>query len=122
MGQRSVMDMANQVSGLISHRLQIRGSLENQMRRSKRFLPRRVYSAGQNLVDALQMAGHPKFIARMDQAALAGNYGTMVRHLAPIGRAERRRNFLLDFAARVAFTLLLVGGLWLTAVYLAQYR
>ena len=122
MSRTTITQMADRVSGLMAERLKIKGSLEVQVKRARRVLPRDVLAAGEALVEAVQLSANPKLIARIDDEAVAVAYDILLRHLNSIGRAERRKGALLDLAARIVFALLVVGGLWLAAIYWVGMR
>ncbi len=117
MSRTTITQMADRVSALMAERLKIKGSLEAQVARAKRRLPRDVFAAGEAMVEAVKLSSNPKFLPRIDEEAVAIAYDILVRHLNGVGRGERRKGLALDIAARVAFALLVVGGLWLAALY-----
>lgn len=117
MSRTTITQMADRVSGLMAERLKIKGTLEEQVKRAKRQLPREVFAAGEALVEAVQLSSNPKFLPRIDLEAVAVAYDILVKHLNGVNRAERRKGMLLDMAARIAFALLVVGVLWVVALY-----
>lgn len=117
MGKTTITQMADRVSELIALRLRIKGRLEVQVPRTRRLLPKAVFAAAEAMVEAQEMARNPKFIARIDEEAVATAYDILVRHLNGVDRGARIKGLLLDIAARIAFALLVVGLLWLAALY-----
>ncbi|MCW1918620.1 hypothetical protein NX862_07635 [Rhodobacter sp. KR11] len=117
MSRTTITQMADRVSGLMAERLKIKGPLEVQVTRARRRLPREVFAAAEALAEAVKLSANPKFMARIDDEAVAISYDILVRHLNGVGRSARRKGMLLDVAARIAFALLVVGGLWLAAIY-----
>lgn len=117
MSRITITQMADRVSALLAERLRVKGPLEAQLRRARRQLPKPVRAAGEAMVEAVKLSAHPKFAPRIDDEAVAIAYDLLVRHLNGIGRAERRKGLVLDIAARIAFALLVVAGLWLAALW-----
>jgi hypothetical protein len=117
MSRTTITQMADRVSGLLAERLKIKGPFEDQVKRAKRRLPREVFAAAEALVEAEKLSANPKFMARIDLEAVAIAYDILVRHLNGIGRSERRKGMALDIAARIAFAFLVVGALWIAALY-----
>lgn len=111
MSRVSIQQMADRVSALIETRMRVSGaSLEVRLKRTGNRLPRKVRDAVGALIQASEMAQNPKLLMQIDHEAVAIAYDIAVRHLNGIGRAERRRGVILDFGARVAFGLLILGA------------
>lgn len=111
MSRISIQQMVDRVSSLIETRMKVTGaSLEVKLKRTGHRLPRKVREAVAALVQASEMAENPKLLMQIDPEALAIAYDIAVRHLNGIGRAERRRGYLLDAGARIAFGLLVLGA------------
>lgn len=106
----TITQMADRVSSLMEERLGARGrDLDEKVRRAGRRLPRRVRLAARSLADAALMAQNPKLLIRVDEADVAAQYDICLRHLGPLNRAERRKGYLMNLAASVAFSVLMVG-------------
>lgn len=116
MSRTTITQMADRVSALFQERLKVAGTLEAQVARARKRLPKPVFAAGEALAEAVKLSSNPKFLPRIDEEAVAIAYDTLVRHLNGIGRSERRKGMVLDIAARIAFALLVVGALWLAAL------
>lgn len=106
----TITQMADRVSSLLEERLGARGrGLDEKVQRAGRRLPRRVRVAAAALAEAAEMAQNPRLLVRVDETAVATNYDICLRHLGRLNRAERRHGALLNFAASVAFAVLVVG-------------
>lgn len=111
MSVATIRQMADRVSGLMDERLGIKGrDLREKLKRGGGRLPRRVRTAASVLAEAAEMALTPKLQVRVDEAKVAEAYDICVRHLSPIGRADRRRGMLSSIGASIAFSLLVVGA------------
>lgn len=109
-----IQQMADRVAGLMEERLQVPGrGLTEKLRHGGHRLPRKVRAAATELAEAAVAAQNPKFLMRIDQEKVARAYDLCVHHLGRLNAAERRIGAIVDFTARVAFSLLVVAaGLW----------
>ncbi|MCV2868371.1 hypothetical protein OEW28_06985 [Defluviimonas sp. WL0002] len=118
----SVQQMADRVAELMSNRLGIRGrTLADKLRRGGRRLPRRVRKQAEYLSRAVDEAANPALLARMDQERVAAAFDACLRHLQPIGAGQRWYNRLMDFAAQLAFVILVTGLLVLATLVWRGY-
>lgn len=106
----TITQMADRVSSLLEERLGTRGrTLSDKLRKAGRRLPRRVRAAAAALAEAREMAQNPKLLVQLDEAQVAQNYDIVLRHLGGVNRRALRRGAILNFAASVAFSILVVG-------------
>lgn len=106
----TIQQMADRVAQLLEDRLSIRGKgLAEKLHKAGRRLPRKVRAAGAILAEGAVTAQNPKLYLQLDHEALARAYDVCVRHLGPINAGDRRRGLLLNFAASVAFSTLVVA-------------
>ena len=109
---RHVQDRIAAVQALLSERLGLRGpTLERQVRRAGRLLPRRQRRAAQTLLGAQDWVRHPRLARLLDRRAVDAALADMHRYLARIDPHERRKTAFLRLAGGVVFNLLLFGGL-----------
>jgi hypothetical protein len=107
-----IQQMADRVAGLMEQRMKVSGSgLDEKLRRGGKRLPRNVREAAQMVADASMLSQNPKLLMRIDQEAVAKAYDTAVRYLTKLDAKDRRIGAILDFAASVAFSLLVVAAL-----------
>lgn len=107
----TIHQMADRISGLLEERLGATGKdLPSKLRKCKRRLPRKVAAAAQALADAAQQANNPKLLVQIDQAAVAQNYDTCVRHLSALRAGGRATGTLINVAATVVAGLLILGA------------
>lgn len=107
----TITQMADRVASLMEARLGARGrGLDEKVKRAGRRLPRKVRTAATALADAALMAQNPKLLIRVDEGDVAANYDICVRHLGGLNLAQRRKGALLNLAASVAFSVLVVGA------------
>lgn len=111
-----IQQMADRVAGLMEERLQISGAgLQEKLRKGSGRLPRKIGAAAAVLAEAAVMAQNPKLLLQVDQEAVAKAYDICVRYLGKLNLKARRTGTILDFAASVAFSLL-VSALILLAI------
>ncbi len=114
----TVQQMADRVAQLMEERLRVKGpTLEDQVRRAGRRLPRKVRDAAAALASAVVMIRSPKLMAQVDDETVAHAYDICVRHLKTLNPSAARRGLLLDMAARIAFALLAVAALTIGFLY-----
>ncbi len=100
---------AEQVASLMEAHLGTRGTqLTSAVKKAGRQLPRAQRAQAQVLIEALDLAAHPKLMRRIDTAAVDTAYTGLVGYLEAIDLAEARKTRRLNIAAGVAFNLLLV--------------
>lgn len=109
MGVVTITQMADRVSALMEERLGARGrSLDDKLKSAGRKLPRKVRDAAEGLAAAVEKAQNPKLLAQLDEELVAEAYDLCIRHLGRIGRGERRKGVLMNIAASVAFSVIVV--------------
>ena len=118
MSKITIQQMADRVSALIEQRLRVTGpTLEARLAKAGNRLPREVRAAGDALVAATQMAQSPKLLVQVDDEAVATAYDICLKYLNTVNLSARRKGFVLDAGARIAFALLVVGVLLVTVLY-----
>jgi hypothetical protein len=85
-----------------------RQPLAKMLSRAERRLSKRMQGKIKTLIDAQQLAGHPKLARQLDSAAVSTAYADVTTHLKKIDVADRRRGKILGLAGVVVFNLLLV--------------
>lgn len=115
-----IRDMADEVARLMADRFggvrrAERPSLMAMLRRRGAALPRRLRKVALRLAEADQLTAQPKVARQMDLVAISRAHAALVAHLEPLGQLSRWRNRTVNFAASVAFGLLVLGAVivWL---------
>lgn len=117
MEQRKLSREIDDLRRLMAERLGVRGpTLEAQLRRAGRLLPRRLRRAGRTLVSAEQVLAHPKLSRRipMVEASLAAR--DLREYLESKSAADRRIGSALGFLGTLSFNLLAVVALVMAVV------
>jgi hypothetical protein len=118
MGAVSIQQMADRVADLLQTRLRIRGNgLAEKLKRGGRVLPRTVRKAASALAQAADQAENPRLMMQLDLEKVAADYDLCLKHLNGIGARDRRIGMVLDFGARLALIVLVVGALLLAVLY-----
>ncbi len=118
MSLATVRQMADRVDQLLEERLHLKGgTLDSKLRRAGRRLPRPVRDAGAALATAVMMMQSPKLMRQVDDATVAVAYDICVRHLTAISPAAARNGLILNIAASIAFSLLVVAVLLVGVLY-----
>ena len=106
----SVQQMADRVAELMESRLGVNGTgLAEKLRRGQRFLPAKVVTAAQLLVQNEELSRNPRLMTQVDPAQTALAYDVCVRHLKPLGRGARQKAILWSLAGAVASIVLVVA-------------
>jgi hypothetical protein len=114
----TVQQMADRVDQLLEERLRLKGgTLDSKLRRAGRRLPRAVRDAGAALSTAVMMMQSPKLMHQVDDATVAVAYDICVRHLTAINPGAARNGMILNIAASIAFSLLVVAVLLVSFLY-----
>jgi len=93
-------------------KLGLRGTtLERQVRRAGRLLPRRQRRAAQALLGAQDWMGHPRLARLLDRRAVDAALADMNRHLDRIDPHERRKTAILRLLAGIVLNLMIFGAL-----------
>ncbi len=118
MSLATVKQMADRVDQLLEERLHLKGgTLDDKLRRAGRRLPRPVRDAGAALATAVMMMQSPKLMRQVDDATVAVAYDICVRHLTAISPSAARVGLILNIAASIAFSLLVVAVLLVGVLY-----
>ncbi len=113
MAGQTVQQMAEEVAALLHQRLGLRGAgLGAKLRSGGRLLPRRVRVAAQQLQAAAELAEHPKLALRVDHKAATAAHRICVQHLGGIDHKYQRTSRRVGLAGSIAFSLLVVAGLF----------
>lgn len=107
MGEVTIRQMADRVSALLHERLGLRGAtLQEQLRKGGRRLPRRVRDAAEGLAAAAVKAENPKLLAQIDESLVAEAYDVCMRHLRRL--KHRNGHPLVRALTSAALSVLLV--------------
>lgn len=114
----TTQQMVDRVAALLEQKLRVRGAtLADKVRKAGRRLPKKVRVAAEALAQAGQMAGNPRLMYQIDPAVVAEAYDICVRHLGGVDLADRRRGMLVGIAGSIAFSLLVVVGLFVAVLW-----
>ncbi len=114
----TVQQMASRVDALLEERLRLKGgTLDDKLRRAGRRLPRTVRDAGAALATAVTMMQSPKLMHQVDDHTVAVAYDICVRHLTTVNPGAARNGVILNIAASIAFSLLVVTVLLVSFLY-----
>ena len=84
------------------------GTFAAALKRAGRRLPRRARTAGQEVLAAQQLAGHPKLRQQLDWAKVNKAIDRIMAAAGSVDRAEQRKGRLIGVAASLAFNLILL--------------
>lgn len=88
-------------------------NFRHAVKRAGRMLPRRLRKQAQMLIEAEDMASHPKLARRIDTSHVAAALRDMNAYLDAQNLAEKRKTRVLGIVAGLAFNLLIFGVLLL---------
>lgn len=100
-----------EVRQLMDERLRLHGrSLEAQVRKAGRIVPRGLRREAQYLVHVEMLAQNPKLLRMIDPVKAARAHAALVAWLSGISRNEIVKTRLTSIGAVIALNLLLIGG------------
>jgi hypothetical protein len=112
MTPQRITDATTRVKDLMQARLGLSAAtLDDQLCKAGRSLPRRVRRAGAYLVQAEAMSGQPRLFRQIDAARLDRAERICRTYLQGIDPAERKKDKVLRLLAVVAFNFLLLAAL-----------
>ncbi|MGR3454373.1 hypothetical protein [Pseudooceanicola sp.] len=115
-----ISDEARQLEELLDRGFGTGGQgLATALRKAGRRLPRRIRRAGQAVVQAEMMAGHPKLVRQIDRRRLGQEAARLRSYLEEIDPKARRIDMALTILRSLALNALLLGALLLA---LAHWR
>lgn len=106
-----ITSRTEEVRRLLHERLRIGGrSLDAQLPRARRVLPRAVMREARYLAQAAALAGNPKLLRMIDDTKLARAHVIVVDHLKTIDPGYQRRTRILNTTGIIALNLLIIGS------------
>lgn len=118
MAAGTIQQMADRVAALMDEKLHIRGAtLADRLRRGAGKLPKAIRAEARFLETAAAQAQNPKLLVQIDQGRVAMAHDACVRFLTGVDRKARRRAMLAGMASSIAFSLFVVGVLFLAVLY-----
>ena len=108
----SLQEMAEDVRAGLESKLRVRGrSLQAQIRKAGRLLPRHVRRDATYLAQGAELATNPKLAKMVDMAKARQAHRKVLAYLDTVDIAAQRRDAALQLAASIAFALLVTAGL-----------
>ena len=110
--------MVDEIRETMKIRLRVRGrTLDAQIRKAGRLLPRRVRYDATYLAQGVALAENPKLAKLIDMTKAQQAHRSVMAHLESVDVAARRRNAALNLIASIAFALLTTGALLLIVLW-----
>ncbi len=114
----TTQQMADRVAALMEERLGVKGkTLADKLRKAGRRLPAAVRAEARFLDTAAAQAQNPKLLMQLDEARVAQAYDTCIRFLNAVDTSARRRALVMGILTSMAFSLFVVGLLFLAVLY-----
>ncbi|MGJ8623235.1 MAG: hypothetical protein ACSHW1_10675 [Yoonia sp.] len=102
--------MVQEVRRALATQLRVRGAtLDAQLRKAGRDLPRGVRQHGDFLVKSVAMSAHPKLARRIDMRRAAIAHRRILQHLDTVDVGAARRDRAVQVAGSIALALLVTG-------------
>ena len=103
----TLQSQVNEIRSLMETRLRIRGkTLEAQVRKAGRLLPRNVRREATYLAHAATIMMHPKLVRMVDGAKATQAHARLVYFLNSVDPNDRAKGMLLNWLGAVAFIIL----------------
>lgn len=114
--------MADEVRAGLHSKLRVRGAtLEAQVRRAGRRLPRRIRSDATYLARAVALAANPKLVRMVDIAKAQQAHRNVLAYLDTVDVGAQRRTAALNILAAIMFALLVTGVLLLCVLWIRGF-
>jgi len=118
----TMRQMVDEVRAALQDKLRVRGrTLEAQIRRAGRQLPRRVRSDATFLAQAVALTDNPKLACMVDMAKAKKAHRNVLAHLDTVDIGAQRRNAALNMLASIMFALLVTGVLLLGVLWVRGF-
>jgi hypothetical protein len=118
MGAITIQQMADRIAALLDERLGARGpDLGARVAKAGRALPRRVRQAAMRLAQAAVNAQNPRLLLQIDEAQVAADYDTALRHLSGVRGGGRLRAMATAAGSALLVSAVILGALavWVLA-------
>jgi hypothetical protein len=110
----TMQQMVDEVSAALDAKLRVRGrTLEAQVRKAGRLLPRGVKRDATYLMKAAPLAANPKLARMVDMTKAKQAHRNVLAFLEGFDLGARRRTAALNLVASIAFALMVTGILLL---------
>ncbi len=118
----TMRQMVDEVRAALQDKLRVRGrTLEKQIRRAGRQLPRHVRNDATYLAQAVALSDNPKLARMIDMAKAQKAHRNILAHLDTVDIGAQRRNAALNMLASVMFALLVTGVLLLGVLWVRGF-
>ncbi len=115
---KTLQQMVDEVHAGLETQMRIRGrTLDAQIRKAGRSLPRRVRSDASYLAQGAALAENPKLARMVDMAKARQAHRNVLAHLETVDLAAQRRDAAFSMVASIAFALLTTGILVLFVLW-----
>ena len=116
----AIADHARQISELLETRMRIKGrSLDQQIHKSGRRLPRRIKRDAKRVAQAATLTQNPKLARMVDPAEVDGPAANVIAHLKGIDPHEVMKDRILITLAKIAAFVIVV---FIAVVWFAHSR
>jgi len=113
-----LQQMVDEVSEALADKLRVRGgSLDAQIHRAGRLLPRRVRQDATYLAQGITLVQNPKLAKMFDMAKARKAHRNVLAHIDTVDMGAQRRDAALNLVASIAFALLVTGCLLLFVLW-----
>lgn len=114
----TLQQMVDEVREGLADRLRVRGrTLDAQIRKAGRLLPRAVRRDATFLAQAVELADNPKLARMVDIGKAQQAHRRVLAHLQSVDMDRQRRDAALNLTASIAFALLATGVLLLFVLW-----
>lgn len=104
----TLQNQVDEMRGLLDSQLRARGvSLEAQVRKAGRRLPRRIRNDAQSVIAAMSLAQNPKLARMVDEKSVSKSALSVIDHLKTIDPMDRFKGRLLGVLGAISAILIL---------------
>lgn len=103
----ALQNQADDISKLMAEKLRVKGrSLDVQLRKAGRRLPKKLRRDVENLLEAQQLIGNPKLARQVDVEAISEGSGRVIGHLQTLDPWERFKDRWLGILGAISLALI----------------
>ncbi len=109
MSGNTLQSQVNEIRSLMETRLRVRGkTLEAQVRKAGRLLPRGLRRDATYLAQAATVMKHPKLVRMVDETTAAHAHGRLLHFLMAVDPKDRAKGRILNWLGSIAFIAIVI--------------
>ncbi len=118
----ALTEQSNEIAQLLEERLGVRGTgLEAKLNKAGRLLPKWVRREAEKLIEAENIASHPKLMMKADPARYSRAHKRVRKWLKSIDPKKRRVDRALGWIGSISLSLIVFAGLLIAVLVMVGF-